>query len=199
MAIIHFRRRDTRILFENPKCRVVVPKPDYLLYEAIAQATLDPSVRLISQRAFSDELLKRLSPNGIILGRADGNYLLVVLEQLQRRTGEEDPHLADALRSSSLRLLERTAIDIKEEPVFSNVRKVWSREHYPVSLLDRLKLAAALADNGPQSIAELKARANPACDTLAAACALACADLVELNLHVAIGPNTIVSVRNHDR
>jgi hypothetical protein len=62
-----------------------------------------------------------------------------------------------------------------------------------VSVTDRLRIGLALEDGEPQSLVELEERARPTCDVLAAVCALACEDLVRLNIDAApLGPRTIV-------
>jgi hypothetical protein len=199
MAIINFPQPDTWTFFENSKCRVAVPKHDSLLLDAIEQAILDPSVRSVRHRVVTDELLQRLSPNGIVLSRAEGKFLLVVFEQLQRRTDTEAARLADLLRSNGLSLLERDAVNIQTEPFYSNTREIWSRECYHVPLADRLRFAAALGEHGPLSIVDLEARARPSCDTLSAVSALACASLVRLDLRdTRIGPHTLVAEQRRE-
>jgi hypothetical protein len=65
-----------------------------------------------------------------------------------------------------------------------------------VPVEDRLKIAAVLAEDGPQLIFELDALARPSNDILATVCGLACEDLVELSLCEApLGPSTIVRAR----
>lgn len=100
------------------------------------------------------------------------------------------------LEASGLRLLERDALDIRREPLFSNTRTVWSHERHHVSVDDRLKIGSALAEDGPQSILELEHRARPSNDILATLCALACEGLVELSIFEApLGRRTIVRGR----
>lgn len=123
----------------------------------------------------------------------DGNFLLVVCETRPRRSDKEVARLSGMLERNGLRLLERDALDIRREPLFSNVRAVWSYERHHVPLKDRLRIAAALADGGPQSMLELEDRARPSDDIIAAVCALACEDLVEIDIYDSpLGPGTIV-------
>jgi hypothetical protein len=103
--------------------------------------------------------------------------------------------LTYAIERHGLRLLERDALDVQREPIFSNARVVWSYARYNVSLTDRMKIALAL-EEGPQSIIELEERARPTCDILAAVCVLACEDRVRLNIDDApLGLRTIVRGR----
>jgi hypothetical protein len=180
------------VLFASPKCRVAIPVCNILLRDALQQASLESSVRAIRYREATDLQGSPVPLTGVVVDRVDGNFLLVVCEALPARSNEELARLTAALESNGLRLLERDALDIRREPLFSNARLIWSQERYHVSLQDRLRIAAALAD-GPQSILDLEERVRPSCDILAALCALACADLVELNIHdTALGPRTIV-------
>ena len=59
---------------------------------------------------------------------------------------------------NGLRLLERDAHDVRREPLFSDTAEVWSNARFHVSATDRLKIAAAMAENGPQSIVEIEER-----------------------------------------
>jgi hypothetical protein len=59
--------------------------------------------------------------------------------------------------------------------------------------MDRLKIGLALEEDGPQSIAELEERVRPACDLVAALSALACENLLRLDIEDAhLGPRTTV-------
>ena len=193
MRTTQFRHRATVSVFASCKCQVAIPIQDVLLRYALQQASLEASVRAIVYRKVADVQFPQVSLTGVVLDRTDGNFLLRVHEKRPERSDDDVVLLAHALERTGLRLLERDARDIKREPLFSNARTVWSHQRYSVSLQDRLKIAAALAEDGPQSIFELEERARPTCDIIAALCALACEDFVELNIHdTYLGPHTIV-------
>jgi hypothetical protein len=189
--------RSTQLpVFSSAKCKVAIPVRHPLLRDALQQASLEPSVRAIPYRQAPDLHGSEAPLMRVILDRIDGTFLLVVRETRQRRSDEELAPLQDSLAREGLRLLERDALDIKRQPSFSNSRLVWSHERYRVPLPDRLKISAALTEDGPQSIIDLEEQARPSCDVLAAICALACEALVEHNIHdAAIGPRTIVRAR----
>ncbi len=182
------------VFFASRKCKIGIPAREVLLRYALQQASLEPMVRAIRYRKASDILPQQVSLTGVVLNRVDGNFLLKVCERRPYRSEEEAARLDYALKSNGLHLLERDAIDIKREPLFSNARAVWSHHRYDVPLMDTLKIASALGEGDePQSILELKKRANTTCDILAALCALACENLVELNIdRYRLGPFTIV-------
>jgi len=180
-------------LFVSCKCERAIPMHGGLLRYALQQAALEPSVRAIHYRTGPAIECPRVSLDGVVLDRVDGSFLLRVYETRPKRSEEELALLTYALERRGLRLLERDAPDILREPLFSNARTVWTYERYRVSLTDRLRISVVLEEEGPQSIIELEERARPMCDILAAVCALACEDLVRLNLHHApLGPSTIV-------
>ncbi|MBP1097511.1 hypothetical protein CT676_38030 [Bradyrhizobium sp. MOS001] len=181
-------------LFVGPKCRAAIRIFNPLLRYALQQASLEPDVHAI--RKLSDLLGPPIPLKGVVLERIDAAFLLTVCEIRPVRSNAELGQLIRALAANGLRLLERDASDIKTEPLFSNAREVWSYQRYPVSVRDRLKIAAALNEGGPQSIIELEERVRPSCDLLAAACSLACEGRVNLNVGDALlGPDTIVSGR----
>jgi hypothetical protein len=179
--------------FISPKCKVAIPVREALLRYALQQASLDPLVRAIRYRKASDIECPKVSLTGVVLDCVDGNFLLKVCETRPKRSEEELARLTYALGRYGLRLLERESPDVKREPLFSNAREVWRHERYDVPLIDRVKIGASLDEDGPQPISELKKRARPRCNILAAVCALACEDLVKLNIDdIRLGPGTMV-------
>jgi hypothetical protein len=185
--------RHTPVFFSAPKCKVAIPISHALLRDALRQASLDPSVRAIHYRKAPDIYGTHSMVMSVVLEKIDHDFLLVVCETRPRRTAAELARLADLLESNGLRLLERDARDVRREPLFTDTHEVWSNERIHVSVSDRLRIAAALAEDGPQSIREIEERARPSCDIVAAICALACEGLVEINIHeAALGWQTVV-------
>lgn len=187
------RRRLARpLLFASPKCRVAIPVNDVLFRYALQQASLDCAVREINYRVGPRVECPPISLTGAVLRKEGGAFLLRVHEVRHARGEEEGARLKFVLQRYGLQLLERDAQDIFHEPLFSNAKNVWSHAGERVSLIDRLKFSVALGER-PQRIIDLEAWARPNCDVLGAVCALACENLVQLNLHDApLGPETIV-------
>jgi len=169
------------LLFTSPKCRVAIPVDDVLLRYALQQASLDSSVREISYRSGPQLECPAISLAGVVLRSDSGTFLLSVHETRLDRSEEEIARLAYVFDRYGLRLLERDARDIRREPVFSNARAIWSHAGRDVSLTDRLRIGVAL-EYGPLSIFELEHLAQPSCDIVDAVCALACEDLLRLNI-----------------
>jgi hypothetical protein len=180
--------------FTAPKCKLAIPVRDALLRDALLQASLTPAVRAIRYRA-PDLHGAEPSLAGVVLDRTDGSFLLAVCPTRPWRSDEELVRLTALLQRESLGLLVRDAVDIARDPLFSNARLAWSYARYRVPLHDRLKIAAALAEGG-RSILEIEEHARPSCDVLAAVCALACENVLELNIGDApLGPRTVVHAR----
>lgn len=178
--------------FTGPKCNVAIPVKDGLLLDALQQASLSPSVRSIGYRTGPQLECPPVSLAGVVLHREDGLYLLRVGAQPQRRS-EESARLEHVMRRHGLRLLERDAADVHREPFFSNVRAVWSHSGRTVPLLVRLKIGLALEEHGPQALGELEERTRLAGDLVGAVCALACENLLRLDIGTArLGPSTLV-------
>jgi hypothetical protein len=194
MRTTQLTHRATRsFFFTSPKCKAAVPVRDPLLRCALQQASLDSAVRAIRYEAGLQIDCPRISLAGVVLNRVDGLFLLRVYRTRPNRTEDERARLDFALKCNGMKLLERDAIGITREPLFSNARQVWAHERDDVSLMDRLRISAALAEYGPQSIRELEARARPTRGIVAAACALACQNLLGLNIdNTPLGPLTIV-------
>jgi hypothetical protein len=186
-------RVTTPSFFVSCKCETAIPIQQPLLRYALQQAALEPSVRAIRYRTGPNIECPRVSLHGVVLDCADRQFLLRVYETRPQRSKDELTRLSYALERHGLHLLERGASDILREPLFSNSRAVWSYARYHVSVTDRLRIGLALEDGEPQSLVELEERARPTCDIFAAVCALACEDLVSINIHHdPLGPRTIV-------
>jgi hypothetical protein len=177
------------MLFTGPKCRVAIPVHDPLLLDALQQASLAASVRSIDYRTGPQIECPPVSLAGVVLHKEEGRFLLRVGDRPHR----SPEHEAHVIGRHGLRLLERGVADIRSEPLFSNARAVWSHAGRHVSLVDRLKIGMALEENGPQSIAQLEECARPACDIVGAVCALACENLLRLDIACAyLGHRTLV-------
>lgn len=184
------------VLFDSPKCKASVPVRDPLLKSALQQASLDYAVRSIRYQAGSFLDCPRLSLAGIVLDRMDGLFLLKVYLVKPKRSADEHARIEFALRCNGLQLLERDAREIRTDPLFSNARQVWEHQRDDVSLLARLRISAALAEYGPQPIRDLERRARPNDSILGVVCALACQNLLTLNIqNTPLGPFTMVAAR----
>lgn len=179
--------------FSGPKCKVAIPVESLLLRDALREASLDAQVRALHYRKAPNLYGTPPTLMSVVLQRIDGDFLLAVCDRRPQRPAADYARLSEVLASEGLRLLERDADDIRREPMYSNVREVWSNARFHISIKDRLKIGAALAEDGPQTILEIEERTRPCCDIIAAVCALACEGLVEIDIRDApLGPRSVV-------
>jgi calcineurin-like phosphoesterase family protein len=90
-----------------------------------------------------------------------------------------------------------TAADIEREPRFTNSRLVWSYRMHPVGISLRMRVLQILGDDAPMSLSRLLSAVRGDRDPSPAVMALACSDLIELDLvSRPIGPSTIVRSRS---
>ncbi|WP_407180410.1 DNA-directed RNA polymerase subunit omega [Bradyrhizobium sp. STM 3562] len=183
-------------LFTSAKTPAPVPARHPALSEALIQASLDPAVRSILHVPTAPAGTAQVDVDVIILGKDDGRYALDVVAARRIRDIDEEGLVQIALRELGLQQLVVTAEDLKQEPRRSNCRQVWAYRNWQVALPLRLRILKALADDGPIELDRLLEMIRSDRDPLMAIFALACADLLELDLTSGqIGPMTMVRSR----
>jgi hypothetical protein len=164
--------------------------------DALIQAVLDPTVRSIEYLPAVRTGLATMKADAIAIERDDGRYYLDVVETRPRRSIAQRLMLAQALLDLELRPLVRTEADITREPRRTNARTVFEYAGRPVEIGLRLQILGALTDDGAMPLADLLNRLRSNRDPATAVMALACADLIELDLVSApLGPRTMTRLR----
>jgi hypothetical protein len=195
MRISQFKKRLTPVV-TGAKCAVAIPVSDALLRDAVIQAHLDPAVRQIDYLPHARLSGQQVALNAVLLIRDDARYILDIAEAGRVRDLDDEGVRLITLEEQGLRLLELTQAEIRQEPRLSNVREVWRHNRVHVPLRDRLQIMTALAEEGSLSMAELESRVSVTLDVATSVCALACADIVELELtQWPLGPRTVVRER----
>ncbi|MGA2999557.1 hypothetical protein [Bradyrhizobium sp.] len=134
--------------------------------------------------------------NAIVLERDDGRYLLDVVPARPLRDVEYDGLALIALEELGLPSIVLTAADIQKEPRFANSRLAWSYRLHPVGISMRMHILQVLSDDGPMMLGNLLDAVRSDRDPIPAIMALACANLIELDLvSQALGPATIARSR----
>jgi hypothetical protein len=188
--------QDGSPLFVSAKTTTAIPASCPLLRDALVQASLDPVVRSIEFIASARVRQAQIELNAVVLDRDDGRYLLDVVPARPLRDIEREGLVLIALDELALPSIVLTAADIEREPRFANSRLVWSYRMHPVGIGMRLRILQALADDGPMSLATLLSAVRGERDPSPAVMALACSNLVELDLTSApLGPSTIARCR----
>jgi hypothetical protein len=190
-------KRQVAAIFTTAKCSVAIPVPGSLLRDALILAALDPAVRSIEFLPHADLPQPALALNGLVLNRDDGCFFLNVEDPEAFRDPGDEETLLQVLEARGITHTKMSSEYLRREPRLSNSREVWRHSRHRVPFADRLQIMGCLAEDGPQSIFELEDRINPTSDVGSSICALACADLLELELtERTLGPRTVVRERH---
>lgn len=183
--------------FTAAKVSGFIPLISPLLGDALIQASLDPKISRIELIAV-DPIGARPKPLEIVaLHSGDGRRLALDLAD------EESPRDVDGYglflvvaEELGLELLHRSRSDIRREPLFANCALVWSHVNHRVPIGDRIRIMQMLAEEGPLRIGDIVRNGTYRADPSAALMALACHDVVELDLdEAALGPDTQARIR----
>jgi hypothetical protein len=151
-------------------------------------------VRSISSLAAADVGSASVGIDVCVLARADGRFFLDVVPA--RGPDDEGLHRTVS-RDLGLATMTVTAEHLAAEPRRSNVDLVWSHRGRSVPLDLRLGILQVLLDDGPLSLGQLLQRVRADREPAAAVMALACSDVLELDLiSDPIGPATMVRSRS---
>jgi hypothetical protein len=195
MRATQFKRQIANV-FSTAKCPVAIPVSDAAFRDALILATLDPSVRSIEFLSHASISQPALALNGLVLVREDGRLFLDIQRPKELRHPDDEDRLAQVLEARGIAHLKVDSEYLRREPLFSNSREVWRHHRHHVPFADRMQIMGCLAEGGPQCILDLECRISPTTDVGSSLCALACADLIELELaERPLGPCTIVRER----
>lgn len=183
-------------LFVSAKTSVAIPASCPLVRDALVQASLDPAVRSIEFLAQARVGTTPVDLGATIIVRDDGRFYLDVVPVRQLRDVENEGLALIALAELGLAPITLTAADIKREPRFANSNLVWSYRLHPVGISMRMRVLQVLADDGPMSLSRLLSAVRSDRDPSPAVMAMACSDLIELDLvSRPLGPETIARSR----
>lgn len=181
--------------FVSAKTDRAIPAPDASVREALIQSSLDPKVLSISYVSSASMASQPVDRGVIVITRHDGRFLLGVV--VGRRIRDIDDEPLDLVAAQlGLGTLTVTTDEIAAEPRYANSRLVWSYNGLAVPIGLRMGILQALLDDGPMPLGRLLASVNADRDPTPAVLAMACADLVELDLlSRPLGPLTMVGSR----
>lgn len=184
-------------LFISAKTSTAIPARNLLVRDALIEASLDPTVRSIDYVASARVASASVRLDAVIIVRDDGRYVLDVIESRPLRDMDAEGLAQIALRDLGLTALTITRADIQREPRFTNSKLVWAYRMHPVGIAMRMRVLGILAEDGPMSLARLLASIRSDRDPSPAILALACSDLIELDLVTRpLGPETIARGRS---
>jgi hypothetical protein len=183
-------------LFISAKTSTAIPARHPLVRDALVQASLDPQVRLLEFVPTAAVGTAQIALKAVVIVRDDGRFYLDVVEARPVRDVEAEGLALIALDHLGLAPLALTGGDIKREPRFANARAVWAYRLHPVGIAMRFRILTVLQEDGPMALGCLLPRICAARDPAPAVMALACSDLIELDLvSQPLGPLTIARSR----
>lgn len=169
-------------LFISAKTSTAIPARHPALRDALIQASLDPQVRSIAYVASTSVASKQVELDAVVVQRDDGRFLLDVVPARRIRDVEEKGLVQIALTELGLKRIILTAEEIRREPRYTNARLVWSYSAIPVPVGLRMRILQLLLDDGAMPLGELFKSIRSDRDPAPPVMALACADLLHLDL-----------------
>lgn len=186
-----------RKLFTAAKVSDGIPLTSPLLVDALIQACLDPQILRIEMLATGPLRVMEQGQEFVVLHAGDGRRFALDLAD------EDSPRDVDgyglflvAAEEVGVDLLQRSKCDIRREPLFSNCGLVWSHVNHRVAIGDRIRIMQMLTEEGSLRIGDIVRNGPYRGDPAAALMALACHDVIELDLcEAGLGPGTNVRIR----
>ncbi|ABE62780.1 hypothetical protein Nham_1980 [Nitrobacter hamburgensis X14] len=183
-------------LFVSAKTIAAIPTRHPARLDALIQASLDPQVRSIEYIASVANASAQMELDAIVVQRDDGRFLLDIVPARRLSDAKGESLAQIALTELHVRPCVLASEEIRREPRYSNARLVWSYRGAPVSAELRMRILQALLDEGPLPLGELLKSIRSEHDPLPAVLALACADLLSLELmSQPLGPATLARYR----
>jgi hypothetical protein len=187
------KAHDVPTVFVSAKTRTPVPVGHPALRDALIQATLDPIVQSIDYIASARVASAEVPLDAVIVEREDGRYALDVIPARCVQDIDDEGLMLIALGELELRPLVLTAEEIRREPRRGNANLIWSYNNLTVPIALRMRILQTLLDEGPIQLGQLLKSVGGEGDPAAAVMALACANLVCLDLIAEpLSPTTLV-------
>jgi len=161
----------------------------------LLQATLDPDILEISFLGTAGTAALPIELDVVTFLTRNGWRYLDIEAVRPLRSLSKTEAFERALRELGIARYTRTGADILKEPQFSTARAVWTYRRCSVSPDMRVRLLAALAEDGPMSLHHLCTSVPGPLDPFAAVLSLACSNELEIELSEPLGPTTIVRSR----
>jgi hypothetical protein len=183
--------------FTSAKTTASVPIRHPAIRDALVQLSLDAAVRSIDYIASATVGLEQADLDAIVVQGESGRVLLDIIPARPIRDLEDEGLALIALGELNLPTWVLTSEDIRREPRSSNSRLVWlyNRHHVPLDL--RMRILKLLSEHHSMKLGQLLQEIQETgSHGSRAIMALACADLIELDLESQpLGPKTIVRPR----
>lgn len=169
-------------LFFSAKAEIAIPARYPLVRDALAAVSLDPDVESITFVSSVSIAARSVKLDAIVLTRSDGRYYLDIGPARPPRSLGQAALVSQVIAELGLHTLVITQDEILKEPRFANARLVWTYAGRPVPIGLRMQILQMLSDDGPLPLGHLLASVRSHVDPAPGVMALACANLIELDL-----------------
>lgn len=182
--------------FNSAKTTTPIPLRHPAIKEALIQLSLDASVRSIDYIPSANVGAEDVDIDAIIAERDSGRFLLDIIPARPIRDLEDEGLALIALGELRLPTWTMTLEDLRQEPRFSNSRLVWVYSRHSVPLELRIHVLEVLSQHQSMQLGPLLQQIEGGTRGSRAVMALACANLIEIDLFSKpLGPTTIVRSR----
>ncbi|WP_439361123.1 hypothetical protein [Bradyrhizobium sp. DASA03007] len=179
--------------FISAKTTTAIPVRHPALRNALIQASLDPQVRSIDYIASAQVASVQVALDAVVLQHEDGRYVLDIVPARRIVDLDEGGLVLIALEELELEPRVLTAEELGREPRRSNANLVWAYSGVTVPVGLRLRIQQVLLEEGPMALGQLLKSLDGEGDAAVAVMALACANLVCLDLITQpLSPTTLV-------
>jgi hypothetical protein len=170
----------SHVRFMGPKLSVPIKVESVFHRYALIELSLDAAVRSIGFVATVNFIDEPVVLNATTVNRDGQHYYLDVIEDRTPRKLRTQGLALRALDDLGFTALEKTEADILANPLHANCDAIWKHSRDRVAPEDQFDVIHALADDGPQRLGRLALSARVSEQTILA---MACADLVEIDIH----------------
>jgi hypothetical protein len=182
--------------FTSAKTAGPVPVSSGVIGDLLVQATLDPAVRRIEFIRHHMVGARAVVVDALVFNVEGARKVIDVPGASQPRSIDDEGLFLIAAEELGLETLTITAAQICSEPRAGNSRLVWACRRWRVAAGDRVRILHVLSEEGEMTLPRIAVHARFSSDPVAAVLALACADLVELDLKsFPLGPETRIRRR----
>jgi hypothetical protein len=173
-----------------------IPAHSPFARDLVVQSVLDPGVRRVE---FLNQIVHdgvAVATRSIVVTRDDKRFLVDLVGSHSGRTPGQQQIVDLGLEALGIERIKVSPGAIKREPRHSNARLIWQHRGTAVSARDRSRIISYLSEHGPLVIGRLETDVDISIDMTTAVCALACDDLLEIDLDAApLGRGTRVAIQ----
>lgn len=185
----------THQFFVSPKCQDPVPHCGGIGHDLLVQLALDPKIAEIGylDRVSIGDLL--IDAGLITIRCDDGRCFAIDCAGLHCPADSDSELVWQAANLAGFDRLHVPRVVVMAEPAFSNARATWAHRRFAVDPTMRVAMLEILHEDGPLRLSELCQRVPGPRDPVATTFALACADLVEIDMCLPLDQTALIRSR----